>query len=355
MNKKNLLFINSSLSGGGSERVMTLLANQFSEMDYNVTMLLVRKTKRDTYSISNKISIIRFNYLLKNKIYKLIKRIFLIRKYIKYTQADCVISFMSDINLCTLIAGIGLKRHILVSERANPAKSGRSKFQVFLEKKLYPKAHKVILQTEDVKKQFIEEIQLKSVVIPNPVNANIPKQYLYEREKRIVAAGRLTEQKNFSMLINSFNKFYKKYPEYCLEIYGEGPLYNELKQQICDLKLEKKARLMGFSNDVNEKMKKAEMFISTSDYEGISNSMIEALAMGIPTICTDCPVGGAKMMIKNNENGILIPVGDEVALYNAMEEIVQDKEFSRKISSNAVKIREEYSIERIANKWEAIL
>ena len=102
-------------------------------------------------------------------------------------------------------------------------------------------------------------------------------------------------------------------------------------------------------------MKDASIYVSSSNYEGISNSMMEALAMGVPTVCTDCPIGGAALMIKNNINGILIPVNDEEALYKAMEKIIENKEFTEKISSNAIKIKEEYSIEKIVNKWEELI
>ena len=108
----------------------------------------------------------------------------------------------------------------------------------------------------------------------------------------------------------------------------------------------------GYISNVNEKMCNAAMYVSSSNFEGISNSMLEALAMGVPTISTDCPVGGARMMIQNNENGILIPVGDEEALYKAMLKIAEDSEFAQKISNNAINIKQEYSIDKIVKKWE---
>lgn len=93
------------------------------------------------------------------------------------------------------------------------------------------------------------------------------------------------------------------------------------------------------------------MFVLSSDYEGISNSMIEALAMGIPVISTDCPAGGSRMYIKNNENGILVPVGDKKALAEAMMKLAGNPEFAKQLSVNALKVKEQYALEKIADRF----
>ena len=97
------------------------------------------------------------------------------------------------------------------------------------------------------------------------------------------------------------------------------------------------------------------MFLLSSDYEGLSNSMIEALALGAPTISTDCLVGGARMMIENEVNGLLVPVGDEQAIANAMTLIADDKKTATRLSVNGIKIRERLSVSTICPQWEALL
>ena len=202
---------------------------------------------------------------------------------------------------------------------------------------------------------YPNKIHKKSVVIPNPVNKNLPEPYHGKKDKKIVAIGRLSNQKNFPMLINSFAEFHKENNDYVLEIYGEGSLLSELKDLVKKHELEKHIFFKVYIEDITTAIKKAEMYISTSNYEGISNAMIEALAMGIPSICTNCPVGGASMMIKNNINGILIPVKDEKALVESMNKISKDLEFANKLSNNGCLVREEYSIEKIAKKWQKII
>ena len=107
----------------------------------------------------------------------------------------------------------------------------------------------------------------------------------------------------------------------------------------------------GFSDNIYDEMNKSAMFVLSSDYEGISNSMLEALAMGLPSVVTDCPVGGAKMVIENNINGILVPVGDVQSMFEGMKKILDDKGFAKKLSKNAIKIRDKYPVDKIAKMW----
>ena len=201
-----------------------------------------------------------------------------------------------------------------------------------------------------------ESIQKKSSIIPNPLDTSLlPARYTGERDKRIVAAGRMSEVKNFPMLIRGFAEFHRSFPEYRLIIYGEGKQRPVLEQLCAELELEEFVSMPGFASNLTEKIVSASMYISTSNHEGISNSMLEALGMGIPTIVTDCPVGGARMFVKTDENGILIPMEDHAALVDAMTKIASDPEYAERISLNAEKIRKELSAEDISRKWLELL
>lgn len=304
---KRVVFVNSSLTDGGSEKVMTLLANQMVENGYEVTMILVRNKKR-TYEISSKIHCIQLDYKFKNKPFIMVSRIFKLRNIFKDINPNCIVSFMIDINIITLIASLGLNIKVIVSERANPfIRKGR--FIKMGEKVLYPLADKIVVQTEMVKEYFNPKVRRKCITIPNPIN--ISKKYSTKiKEKKIIAVGRMTEQKNFKMLIDAYYLFSKDNLEYDLYIYGEGPLKKDLIQYTKKIGIENRVKFPGYVKNMNEIMASSSLYISSSNFEGISNAMLEALALGVPTICTDCPVGGARMVIRNNENGILIPVND---------------------------------------------
>lgn len=353
---KKIIMVNSRLSNGGSERVMTILANQFAKnKEYDVHMILLRESNDNVYEVNNRVKLHQFSYNTNNKIIKAIRRYKMLKNFLKNEKPDIVISFMIDINILTLLSGRSMRNKIIVSERADPQSKERNIIHRHLEKKLYPKCKKVVLQTNDVKKYYTKNKVYNTVVIPNPISGEIPKPNYGKRNQTIVSAGRMTSQKNFKLLIDGFSRIAERYSNYNLVIYGQGPLLNRLKEQASEYGLDKRIIFPGFVRDVDNKINEASIYVSTSNYEGISNSMMEALAMGVPTICTDCPVGGAAMMIENNVNGILIPMNDVDALYNAMTKILDNKDFSDKISKEAIKIKDKYSVEKIVKEWEKLL
>ena len=345
------LFVNSSLDSGGSERVMTLIANYFSEQDKEVHMVLLRDNKTRVYNLNSKIICKQFSYKKRRKLSILVSRFKQLRKYIRDNEIDYVISFMWDINLFTLIACLGLHKKVIVSERADPRRGKKSLVRSFGQNFLYLLSYKIVFQTNEVLNMFPKWIRKKGVIIHNPINENIPDYYNGERKKIIVAAGRLVEQKNFQLLINGFKDFHNIHPEYSLAIYGDGHLKKELLSLVNEYGLLNVVTLPGYVDNLNEIMKDKCMYVSTSNFEGISNVMIEALAMGVPSICTDCPVGGAALMIENNKNGLLIPVNDKELLVNSMCKIVEDKDFAKNISLEALKVRDKYSISNIGEQW----
>lgn len=357
MNKK-ILFINACLTGGGSEKVMSTLANYFAQMGFDVTMILVRN-KEHTYEINKRINIIQLTCRHNNKLLILCKRLYEIRKKVKSSNADTVISFMTDINLFTILSCLKLKKRILISERAHPllinVNQKKPLYIRILRKILYPLADGMVFQTKFAKECYPGKIQKKGYLIPNPIPPDLPSIHKGPREKVIVAAGRLSEEKNFSMLISAFHEVSQIHKEYQLIIYGRGHMLDHLLSLRKNLDLEEKVKFPGYVDDLTERIKDASIYVSSSDFEGISNSMLEAMAMGIPSVCTDCPVGGAAMVIENDKNGILIPVGDVLALRDGMLKIIEDKKFAENLSEEAVKVREKYSVSSIGNMWLDII
>ncbi|MDO4499714.1 MAG: glycosyltransferase [Erysipelotrichaceae bacterium] len=354
--KKRILMINSSLTNGGSEHVMVLLANELSNRDYVVDMVICNKDLPETYILNDKVNKLKYDPKnLKGHAF-VIGLILFIRKCMKQKKYHTVISFMMNYNVLTLIAGLGLKQKIIVSERANPKLV--DDYGVLFktaEQLLYPLASKIVFQTEEVKDYYKKSIKKLGVVIPNPVNPDIVEEWVGEDSKTITSIGRLTTQKNYPLLLRAFSIYSKQYPDYNLKIYGQGPLLNELKEYAKELKIDSKVSFEGFTTQVYKHLRESKMFVMSSDYEGISNTMIEALAMGVPTICTDCPVGGARMMIEDGKNGFLVPVGDETSLSQKMVIISSDSKLSKKISEEALKIKNYYSIKEITNLWEKII
>lgn len=362
MEQKKVSFIALYIRDGGAERVISLIANYFAEKNIEVQIIALASDEV-SYYLNSKITHIYIKTKLKRP-FHIVERIFKLRKSIK--DSDAIISFMGIVNVYTLIASIFLNKKIIVSDRndlESELKYKKLHSQIFIHKFpflikkflkfFYRLASIIVFQTPDAKKYYLSSatIQKKSVVIPNPIAPYLPERHKGARKKEIFAMCRLAHQKNLKMMIDAFALLEKEHSEFILTIYGEGDLRPELEQYIEKLHLKNKISLPGFKKNIYNRVVDNYMYVSSSDYEGISNSMLEALGMGLPTIVTDCPIGGARMFVENNENGILISVGDIQAMYEGMKKIINDDVFREKISRNATKVKEDINEDIICKKW----
>ena len=349
------MFICHGVGNGGAERVILTLAEEFLNRKYKVFLTVTTPEKND-YVINPNIHFIRIIPKGKNVLLRAGSKIQQIRKIVKTNNIESIISFSSITNIQTLIATFFLNRRIIISERTDPSYYPKSIFLKIIRKIIYPLADYIVFQTEMAREYFGYSIRKKSVIIPNPIRKDMPQRYKGERNKKIIGIGSLGEQKNWDMSLKACEILFKKHNDYIMEIYGDGPDKNRLQEKINSSPfLKNNVFLMGFSHNAVNEMRKATMYISSSIYEGISNSMLEALAVGTPAICTDCPVGGARKYIKNGINGILVKVNDYEDLAYQMEKIITDKKFASSLSNESIKIKKEIELEKIAECWERLL
>lgn len=354
---KKVIFVTVSMGGGGSERIISILANYFAEQGFDVTiMMIVGNTV--SYKLDSRIKLISIGEASGGSAVARVKRVKKMREVFRQSQDSTILAMTSVSSIFSLIASVGLKNPIIISERNHPnilnGKPYKKPMKLFRDF-LYTRADVCVLQTEDARNYFRKRIADKSVVIPNPIPNTMRPFYTGDRENVIVTAGRLVAVKNHPMLLQAFAAFHKKYKDYILKIYGNGELEQDLKKMATDLDIEDYVQFIPFTEHLHEEICKCKMYISSSNSEGISNSILEAMALGIPTIATDCPIGGSKMCIKNEVNGILIPVGDTECLIKAMEKLAGDEEFAKQISQNAVKVRETFSQDNIISQWEDLI
>ncbi len=345
MNKENLIFITNYFGNGGAATVMKTLSQELNTNNYNVTIISFLDDE-NKYEIPN-----NCNYIFLNEKNKL-KRIIKLRKILKKYKKSTIISFEYFVNMQTIIANFFLDNNIIVSERNDPNREGNHVRTI--RNVLYFFSSKLVCQTEEAKLYFPKYIRKKTYVIPNPVKENLPARYDGVRNNDIVTFCRIEKQKNLILLIDSFIEVYKKHPNMKLKIYGNGSEKNNIEEYIKNNSI-KFIEMYDFDKDIHSKILKSKMFVSSSDYEGISNSMMEAMAIGIPTICTDCPCGGAKMMIEDKVNGILVPVRDKEKLIDAMNYIIENEDFANKLSLNSIKIKDKYNIKKITEMWKKII
>ena len=345
------------LSGGGTERVVCNLANYLTEKGHVVEIITMAE-EDSTYGLSKAVEI---KPLLKrterrNAVYNFLIRLSRLKEYMNSSDTDEYLVMLPT----TVILLLFLRRHtnapIIVSERADPSRIHIVKR--FLLKRLAKYASGYVFQTEDAGKWYAKYIKgIRTVVIPNAINKEFigRRRNNSETSKRIVAVGRFTEQKNFKLLIESFSEIYKEYPDYRLVLYGEGPQKDELQDLAHRLGISEAVEMPGYVSDIQEKISNATMFVLSSNYEGIPNSLMEAMALGLPCIATDCPVGGPRLLIDNGKNGLLVRTGDKGELVASIRKLLSNHELSETIGNNAVQITERLHPDIIYREWEQFL
>lgn len=341
--QKRVVFLCHCLHDGGAQRVLVSIANYMAEHSYEV--YIIASFNNGSYPLNENIKV---NYVGEGKYWKFIK---VARKEIKQLQPKAVIAFEYFFNLLASIACFGLKTKLIVSERNDPSRVGSGVIKDRIRNFLYRFVDVLVCQTPDAKAYFPSYIQRKSIIIPNPLKPNLPVKVGGDRDDVVVSFCRLHPQKNLPILLHAFKDFLKDHASYELKIYGDGEEAEKLKGLSEQLGIRENVEFYPASDNVHELVLNARMFVLPSDYEGLSNSMLEAMAIGLPTICTDCPCRGARMFIKHGENGFLIPVRDTNALYKAMCKIADDNVLAEKFSVEAVKLRDLLSIEAISLKW----
>lgn len=340
-----IIFVIPNMTGGGTERVISLLANEYVSRGIDVDIMMFAG-EQSAYPLEPQVKIFCVSKQSHGNPLIQLSRLWNMRKYFRKNKGSYIFSFSVMGTVFSAVAGYGLSCPMFVSERNDPRRGRQGWMRDFA----YKRAVKIAVQTKECIEYFPEFLQKKIVVIPNPVDLSLPEPVYAPRSKTVVFVGRLHKQKNPGLLIVAFSEFVQEFPEYELHIFGQGELEEELKRKVISLGIADKVVWHGFCKDVRARIVDAGMYVLSSDFEGISNSMLEAMAMGIPVIATDCPIGGSAAYIENEVNGILIPVGERDKLIEAMKKLATDKEFAQQISHNGAKVREKYPISVIADR-----
>ncbi len=270
----------------------------------------------------------------------------------QYPKAT-VISCMTIPNISTMMALQSLPNRAVFSDRTSPEYEYPPESPIVsLKHKYYPRAQAAIFQTPDARDYYTWLPETEKAIIPNFIlGEQFPPRFEGERRKEIVNFCRLHPVKNIPLLIDAFAIVLARHPDYTLAVYGNGVIKEALQKRIDEKGLHDSITLHDTDPHIHEKIRDAAMFVSSSDREGISNSMLEAMAIGLPTICTDCPAGGARMTITPYKNGLLVPVGDVQAMANAMEELIDNPALCERLSLEAVHVKDTLTIEIIGEKW----
>jgi glycosyltransferase involved in cell wall biosynthesis len=285
-------------------------------------------------------------------IWSSIGRVRRLRSTLQRERPGTVISFLTKINVITLLATIGLRLRVVVSERNNPRQQTAHALWPWLLARLYPRADAIVIQTEASRICLPSSVAPHAIVIPNPIAAIGVHS---EVDSTIVTAvGRLEYQKGFDLLLQAFALAAPRHPDWRLQIWGEGPLRHELEAAIAALGLANKASLGGLTATPGGWLATAGVFVLSSRYEGFPNALGEAMAAAIPAIAFDCDFGPADM-IADNHNGLLVPAGDVVAMAAALDRLLDDAALRRRLGSAAQTAAAQYAPDAIFMRWQAVV
>lgn len=356
--KRHIAFYIGSLHKGGAERVFVNLAEFFLREGYRVTMVTqYQYPDEEEYALPGEIkrvlSDLASDELNNSRIINFVNRVRKLHRIWKSEQPDLVLSCIGKNNFMTVVTTMFTETRPVVSVVGEAKEEYPNRLMHMLANLLFPHAAGIILQTERSKYFFNKKIQKRAVILPNSLNPDfIRTRYEGERDKRIVAVGRLDANKNHEMMIRAFAALRDKYPEYTLTIYGEGELRAFLEGLTAELEISDRVLLPGVIPDVAAQIERAALFLLTSYSEGVSNALIEALATGLPVISTDVPSGGTVELMEDGVSGLIIPTGDQAALERAMDKLLGDPEYAERLGREAAKIQERLAPEKVNRLWK---
>lgn len=359
---QKIAFHLNCLEQGGAERVVTNLANQFVEKGYEVIIATewYGENEFQTDPRVKRVHVgLREEDKKKNHVIQILLRIKYLTKFIKEEKPDILIPFARKALYRGLMAAYFIKIPILISIRTDPVghyEEWSDKIQIPI---LFPRADGCVFQTEGARDFFAPRLQKNSRIILNPINPKyIGTPIPEKRTKTVVQSGRLVDFKNQPMLIKAFVEVHKKHPDYDLKIYG-GDSFDGTKEILEDLIEKNNAgdyiHLMGASDSLEKDLADAALFAFTSDWEGLPNALMEAMALGLPIVATDCPCGGPRTIMTNGVDGLLIPIKDQKALEDGINYLIENPEIAENMGRKAREIADRANGDAIFEQWKAYI
>lgn len=349
----------SSMRKGGAERVIANLAQYLDEKGYHVVLVTTHKVEIE-YEVPETVKRILSEpdecELQGGRIRNFLTRFRKLRRIWKEEKPDVIVSFIGKNNIMAILTSLGMGISVAVSVRGEPGEEYYNGVLRFLARNLFRLADGVILQTKRCMEFFPKGVRKKAIILKNPVNPVFFREpYRGEREKTIVAVGRVDENKNHEMLIQAFAGIADEFPEYRLIIYGDGDKRSDLLKLTRELKLEDRISLPGNIDNVADAIYKTRVFVLSSNTEGMPNTLIEAMISGLTVISTDCPCGGPAELIVHGVNGLLSPVKDVNAMKENLQYVLNDLHRADEMAHEASKTSDIYDVNKVYLEWERYL
>ena len=348
-------FFISSLSGGGAEKVLTVLAKEFAKSGGRVGVVSLEK-RPQFYHVDSSVRLTKFDNNSKCGVSALFADFFDLLKYVKHSKADLNISFLSRCNLLLLIISIFAGCKVVVCDRNNPLKE-HSRRVFWLSCQLYRRATVIVVQTEKIRSFYPAYLRSKIVVIENPIDekalTNQVKGKEVIQQNVIITMGRLEPQKDFFTLIDAFSKIADKYPDWKVWIFGKGDMADEIQHCIDVRGLNDRVLLRGRTDTPYLEMRRSKIFVLSSHYEGFPNVLCEGMFAGLACVSSDC-VSGPSELIESGKNGYLFPIGDANQLAVELDRLCASEQLRREFGNKGKQTVKRLSVASIFEKWSAL-
>jgi glycosyltransferase involved in cell wall biosynthesis len=354
----------STLTIGGAQRVMALMANYWAVEGHHVTLVSMGPQFMDRFALHHLVKRVPLNLMsdsshLGQALYHNALRVLRLRDQLRQLRPDVVISFMSSTNVLTILASRGLGIPVIVSERIDPRQHAIGLAWNTLRSLLYRRADALVVQSPSLRDWASEvAVAARVHVIPNPINPVINVSATAARRRAnghtVVAMGRLVRQKGFDLLLEAFARCAGQHPDWSLVILGEGEERSNLESLIAAMGLQDRVRLAGKVPDPGPTLGQADLFVLSSRFEGFPNALIEAMTCKLAVISTDCP-SGPRDIIHDGVDGILIPPEDVNALAKGMDRLMSNPLERQRLGASAMEVAERFGIEKIMGMWDELV
>jgi GalNAc-alpha-(1->4)-GalNAc-alpha-(1->3)-diNAcBac-PP-undecaprenol alpha-1,4-N-acetyl-D-galactosaminyltransferase len=355
-----LTLISSSLGFGGAERVMSIMANYWATKGWKITILTFDDGSDDPfYDLDRRIDVRALGIESQDgyqisvpSIQSNLKRVRILKQAIADSRPDVVISFTTSTNILTLLACRGLKVKTIVSEHVHPSFNQLSKTTKLLQQWTYRQADLVTVQTHAAL-SFFPADRYKTQVIPNPVtlpSSDAIQSQLYTDDRHILAIGKLTYQKGFDLSIAAFAQVCEQHPDWTMTILGEGEMRDELESLCRKLGIEDRVYMPGIVKNVDAHLRKADIFMLSSRFEGFPVTLCEAMACGVPVIASNC-LSGPKEIVHDGIDGMLVRPDNVSALALGLNQLMSDPGKRQTFSHHAPKVLERFGVKPVMAIW----
>ncbi len=357
-----ITLVAAGLDLGGTQRILSMMANHWAATGRSVRLLTLSSAASDFYVLDPRVDRVGLDLIDRSSsvwgaILANATRVATLRRAMLAGRPDCVISFGDTSNCLALLATLGTDVKVIVAERSDPRRLPIGTSWAVLRRRLYPRAHAVVVQTDRVvpwTQGFVPANRIR--VIPNFVRAPRLHASLSSRPsaaRQVVALGRLSDEKGFDVLIRAFARCAPDQPQWSLVIAGEGARRRDLEAQVAEAGVADRVRLPGRVRDTETLLAASDLFVLSSRFEGFPNALLEAMSVGLPTIAFDCDSGPAAI-IRTGLDGVLVPAGDIDALAREMNRLMGDDSERIRLGREAEAVTHRFGLTGIMQLWESL-